>query len=172
MSISTNSFNLNTCPIFTLKSAMKVTSLSIILFYAGFAFAVEKVYQFSDATQEAIYYSLVNELRCLVCQNQNLADSNAELAEDLRNKTWELVVNGASKAEVIDFMTARYGEFVLYRPPFKISTAMLWLGPFIMLGTGIFVIVVLIRRHQEPQEFSRRDRARARELLEGRDEAS
>ena len=90
--------------------------------------------------------ALADELRCLVCQNQTLAESNAPLAVDLRNQIREQLAQGASEGEVRDFMVARYGDFVLYKPPFKASTAALWVGPFILLAIGIWVLRRLVRR--------------------------
>jgi cytochrome c-type biogenesis protein CcmH len=106
------------------------------------------------------------ELRCLVCQNQTLADSNAELAADLRNSIREQLVHGASEREVLDFMVARYGDFVLYRPPLKASTVALWTGPFVLLAAGFFLLVRRIRRRPpESAPLSEAERARAAELL-------
>jgi len=106
------------------------------------------------------------ELRCLVCQNQTLADSNAELAVDLRNVIREQLSNGASERDVRDFMVARYGDFVLYRPPLKASTLALWAGPFVLLAAGLALLVRRLRRRPpEPQALSEAERARAAELL-------
>ena len=87
-----------------------------------------------DAQQEARYQALIAELRCLVCQNQTIAESNAPLAVDLRNQVKTQIVAGRSQAEIVGYLTDRYGDFVLYRPPFKASTALLWFGPFLLLG--------------------------------------
>jgi len=110
---------------------------------------------------------LAHELRCLVCQNQTLADSHAPLAVDLRNQIREQLKAGASERDVIEFMVARYGDFVLYRPPFKASTLALWLGPFLLLalGAGLLLRRLLRRRAPEP-ELSDAERARAARLLE------
>src|SRR5262245_16626802 len=89
---------------------------------------------------------VAHELRCLVCQNQTIADSNAELAVDLRNSIREQLERGASEREVLDFMVARYGDFVLYRPPLKASTVALWAGPFVLLAFGAFLLVRRLRR--------------------------
>jgi cytochrome c-type biogenesis protein CcmH len=106
-------------------------------------------------------------LRCLVCQNQTLADSNAELAVDLRNRIREELKRGASEREVLDFMVARYGDFVLYRPPFKASTLLLWCGPFLLLALGVFFMTRRIRnRPREAPPLSQEERARAARLLE------
>ena len=110
---------------------------------------------------------LAHELRCLVCQNQTIADSNAPLAVDLRNQIREQLAAGKSERDVIDFMVARYGEFVLYRPPFKAATLALWLGPFLLLALGawIFYRRVARRRTAGPQ-LSAAEHARAAKLLE------
>jgi cytochrome c-type biogenesis protein CcmH len=107
------------------------------------------------------------ELRCLVCQNQTLADSNADLAVDLRNSIREQLSAGASERDVVDFMVARYGDFVLYRPPLKASTVLLWVGPFLFVALGTFILVRRLRR-KRPEEppMSDEDRARAARLLD------
>ena len=102
-----------------------------------------EAYQFESAEMEADYNQLVNELRCLVCQNQNLAGSDADLARDLRRETYDMLNEGKSQQQVIDFMVERYGDFVLYRPQFKSTTYLLWLGPFLLL---LCVLVFLVRR--------------------------
>jgi cytochrome c-type biogenesis protein CcmH len=90
-----------------------------------------------DAVQERTYQQLIAELRCLVCQNQTIAESNAPLAVDLREQVRVQLVQGRSKAEITTYLTDRYGDFVLYRPPFKASTALLWAGPFLLLLAGL-----------------------------------
>lgn len=102
--------------------------------------------RFDDPKQQARYDALINELRCLVCQNQTIADSNADLALDLRNKVAEQIAAGRSDAEVVDYLTARYGDFVLYRPPVQANTILLWAGPFLLLAIGIAVLAVTLRR--------------------------
>jgi len=127
-----------------------------------------EVYQFDDPAKEARYKQLIDELRCLVCQNQNLADSNAELAQDMRRITYEMVDRGESDEQVISFMVQRYGEFVLYRPPFQTSTAMLWIGPFIILGVAVLVLLLIIRRRtkEKADSLTAEDHERARQLLD------
>ena len=96
---------------------------------------------------------LEEKLRCLVCQNQTLADSSAELAGDLRKQVREQVAAGKSDDEVIEFLVQRYGDFVRYDPPFKASTALLWIGPFVLLlGAGAALVMVLRRRRNAPDE--------------------
>jgi len=108
---------------------MRRAWLLLILCLPLLAYANIEAYRFDDPDKEARYRVLIAELRCLVCQNQNLADSNAELAQDLRRQTYEMVQKGSSSEEVITYMVQRYGDFVLYRPPFRPSTALLWAGP-------------------------------------------
>jgi cytochrome c-type biogenesis protein CcmH len=111
---------------------------------------------------------LASQLRCLVCQNQSIAESNAELAVDLRNKLREQIAAGKSDAEILEYMTARYGDFVLYRPPFKATTALLWLGPALLAIVGGVVVVRLIAARRQPgAPLSAEQRARAERLLTG-----
>lgn len=111
---------------------------------------------------------LAAELRCLVCQNQSIADSNAELAVDLRRVIGEQLAQGRSDREIIAFMVERYGDFVLYRPPFKATTLLLWLGPALLLaiGVGVFARTLSVRHERAaPPPLTDEERARARELL-------
>ena len=110
--------------------------------------------------------ALATELRCLVCQNQTLADSNAPLAVDLRNQIREQLKSGKSERDVVDFMVARYGDFVLYRPPFKATTLALWAGPFAFLVFGAWILLRRLRRRASERELSEAERARAAKLLE------
>jgi cytochrome c-type biogenesis protein CcmH len=119
-----------------------------------------------DAALEKRVRDLSTELRCLVCQNQTLADSNAPLAVDLRNQVREQLKSGKSERDVVDFLVARYGDFVLYRPPFQANTVLLWLGPFLLLAFGLFLLFLRIKRKVLAPELSDADRARAARLLE------
>lgn len=127
--------------------------------------------QFDDPAHEARYHALIDKLRCLVCQNQNLADSNAELARDLRDKTFDMITAGRSDEEITDFMVARYGEFVLYEPPLNMHTAFLWLAPALLAGVGAGVFFGLVRRRRRDDGPSVDDDAieKARNLLSDRD---
>ena len=109
---------------------------------------------------------LASELRCLVCQNQTLADSNAPLAVDLRNQIREQLAEGKSERDVVEFLVARYGDFVLYRPPFKASTIALWAGPFVLLALGAWLLRRIVRRRAPAPQLSDAERARAAKLLE------
>jgi cytochrome c-type biogenesis protein CcmH len=107
------------------------------------------VLEFSRPEYKERYHNLVNELRCLVCQNQSIAESNAELAVDLRNRVYEMIEKGDSDEAIIDFMATRYGDFVLYNPPLKPSTMLLWFAPFIVIGIGSVVLVLFIVRRNK-----------------------
>ena len=106
--------------------------LSAFLF--PLAAASVEVRHFDDPAQQRRYENLVDELRCLVCQNQSLADSDAELAKDLRDEVYKIIQSGKSEDEAVKFLTDRYGDFVLYRPPFKPITLLLWAGPVLILA--------------------------------------
>jgi cytochrome c-type biogenesis protein CcmH len=103
----------------------------------------------NDPALEARMLNIAAELRCLVCQNQTIADSHSGLAEDLRNQVREQLRNGASDAQVLTFMTERYGDFVLYRPPFKATTALLWAGPAALLVLGLGALALVLRRRSK-----------------------
>jgi cytochrome c-type biogenesis protein CcmH len=111
--------------------------------------------------------ALASELRCLVCQNQSLADSNAGLAVDLKNQIRERMQQGQDESQIVDFMVARYGDFVLYRPPFKASTLGLWLGPLVLLLAGFLLLYRLLktRSARDEVELTATARARAARLL-------
>jgi cytochrome c-type biogenesis protein CcmH len=109
--------------------------------------------------------AIAAELRCLVCQNQSIAESNADLARDLRQQIREQLAAGKSDAEIRDFMTARYGDFVLYRPPLKGGTLLLWFGPFLLLALGALVIARIVRGRRASVTLSDEERARATALL-------
>jgi cytochrome c-type biogenesis protein CcmH len=97
---------------------------------------------------EARMMAVASELRCLVCQNQTIADSHADLAVDLRQQIREMLARGQSERQILDYMTQRYGDFVLYRPPFKTTTALLWLGPAALLALALGTLVIVLRRRQ------------------------
>jgi cytochrome c-type biogenesis protein CcmH len=126
-----------------------------------------------DPVVERRVTKLSAELRCLVCQNQSLADSNADLAIDLRNEVRALVKAGKSDAQIKDWLTQRYGDFVLYNPPVKATTWLLWFGPFVLLVAafgGLFLYIARRRAHTRPTELSRAEHARAQTLLQDADQ--
>ncbi len=110
------------------------------------AFAAEALPASDNPALEARVMKLSSELRCLVCQNETIAASHADLAVDLRRQVREMLQNGQSEQQVVDYMTARYGDFVLYRPPFKPLTALLWMGPAVMVVVGLGTLFVVLRR--------------------------
>ena len=112
----------------------------------GGAFAAEALPASDNPELEARVMKISNELRCLVCQNETIAASHAELAVDLRRQVREMLQNGQNEQQVVDYMTARYGDFVLYRPPFKPLTALLWMGPAVMVVVGLGTLFVVLRR--------------------------
>lgn len=128
--------------------------------------AAIEAYQFDSAEMEADYNQLIDELRCLVCQNQNLSGSDAGLARDLRRQTYQMLQQGKSPQQVVDFMVARYGDFVLYRPQFKSNTYLLWLGPFLLLVLVLYLVVRRLRAADKPVEVDASAMAEAKQLLE------
>jgi cytochrome c-type biogenesis protein CcmH len=124
----------------------------------------------ADPALEKRLTNLASELRCLVCQNQSLADSHADLAVDLRNQVREQMQAGKSDAEIRDWLTARYGDFVLYRPPLKPRTVLLWSGPFLLLVAGVAGLAFYLRRRERQlvqQPLTDEQRARVQALLRG-----
>ncbi len=114
-------------------------SAALAFLFNAQVYAQAELAPFDQPEQRELYQEMLAELRCLVCQNQNLADSNADLARDLRTKTEEMVRAGNSREQIIGYMVSRYGDFVLYRPPFKSTTVVLWLSPFALLLLIIFI---------------------------------
>jgi cytochrome c-type biogenesis protein CcmH len=150
---------------------MRAAAALFLLFLSGPGFAVDIPPDFSDAAMRERYESLLEELRCLVCQNQSLADSAAPLAQDLRDEVAERIRMGESDEEVVAFLVARYGDFVLYRPPFRAETWLLWLGPFILLIAAAVIVIRIAagRRAAEPPPLCEEERQRLHELGIGRE---
>lgn len=124
---------------------IRVLAGALLAAFAAAALAIDPL-PFENRAEELRFQHLVSELRCLVCQNQNLADSDAGLARDLRVEVFEQMQAGKSDAEIRDFMVQRYGDFVLYRPPMKPTTWLLWFGPAALLLAGGVVLVSVARR--------------------------
>lgn len=142
--------------------------LSTLWLFLSPANAAIEALDFKDSATEAQYKNLIEELRCLVCQNQNLADSDAELAQDLRQQTYEMLMQGKSKEQIVEYMVDRYGDFVLYNPPLKTNTLLLWGGPFALLLLVLIVVIFRISR-KEPIEAPEAEAInQARNLLSGK----
>ena len=138
--------------------------MCFLLFTPSLQAAIES-YEFESTQMEADYYRLVRELRCLVCQNQNLAGSNADLAKDLRRQTYELLAQGKTPDQVAQYMVDRYGDFVLYRPRLKRDTLLLWFGPFVMLVLVLWLVIRAMRKKQNLVPPNADALERARQLL-------
>lgn len=146
---------------------MKPVFIILLLLLNQLAMAAVEVRRFDDPAMEQRYHRLITELRCLVCQNQNLADSNAELAQDLRKQVYEMLQAGKSEQEVIDFMVQRYGDFVLYRPRVKPTTILLWVGPFLLLLTAMLVLLRMIKQRSRSvgKSLSKEEQQKIQHLL-------
>lgn len=150
----------------------KTFALVFLLALGTSAFGGEAAPAAQDPALEKRVTAIASELRCLVCQNQTIADSNAGLAIDLKNQVREKLQQGESESQVIDFMVERYGDFVLYRPPVKLTTVLLWFGPLLLLVIGLLVLYRRLKGQVstgEPQ-LTQEDRERAARLLAAHDE--
>ena len=122
---------------------LRYVLLTLVVTFSSLSVATDKP---SNAATEVRLKRLSTELRCLVCQNSTLADSDAELAQDLRNEIRTLIDDGKTDEEVVAFLVARYGDFVTFRPPVNANTALLWFGPFIMLFIGALVLILMLKK--------------------------
>jgi len=151
-----------------MKPGLIAFMLLLALGLTGGALAKEAAPAADDPALERRVMALAAKLRCLQCQNQSIAESDAPLADDLRNQMREQMKQGKSERDVIDFLLARYGDFVLLRPPFKPTTLLLWLGPLLLFVVGLIVFFHRLARSLAAAEveLSEADRARAGSLLE------
>ena len=120
-----------------------------LIFASGAALAKEAQPLAADPVLEERVNDITKELRCLVCQNQTIADSHADLAIDLKNQVRDMVKSGKTQTEIVDYMVQRYGDFVRYRPPMEPKTFLLWLGPFLLMVAGIVLLVVNLRKRKQ-----------------------
>lgn len=134
-------------------------------FAAGAPAAVFESGEFANPAQAERYHALINELRCLVCQNQSIADSNADLAADLRREVHRMISAGDTDQAILDYLVERYGDFVLYRPPLKPTTVLLWVGPFLVCVIALLVLRSRVRRQPTSVALSEQERERAEQLL-------
>jgi cytochrome c-type biogenesis protein CcmH len=144
-----------------------IMSLALLLSFAGSLSAKEAAPNEDPAIEQRMKV-LTEQLRCLVCQNETLADSRADLAEDLRKQIREQMKAGKSDQEIIAFLTQRYGDFVLYKPPVKSTTYLLWFGPFVLLIAGTAVLFRFLKRRRElisDKPLSPEEQKRAEEIL-------
>ncbi len=150
-----------------MKRSRLLILLLLILTAAAQATSLSS-FEFSTPEQERAFRTLTEELRCLVCQNESLAGSNAELAQDLRREIYDMMMAGRSKDDIVQFMVARYGDFVLFQPPLRPSTYPLWFGPFILFAVAGFFLFRTLQKKRRAQEaaLSDQDRERLRRLLD------
>ena len=149
---------------------MKWLIAMLLLVFSAQCVAREALPESDDPALEKRVVKLTSELRCLVCQNQSLADSHADLAIDLKNQVRAQMQTGKTDAEIRNYMVARYGDFVLYDPPFKMTTLLLWAGPFVLLLVGLLGLAAYMRgrrRRLSNVELTAADHARAQALLRG-----
>ena len=147
---------------------MKKILIPLMWLLSSLAFAQTAQPTTADPVSNKRAVALSEELRCLVCQNQSIADSNAELAVDLRRQIREQIAQGHSDQQIVDYMVERYGDFVLYRPPLKATTLVLWMGPPLLFVIGLWLLLLYLRQRRsrvEVQPLSSEDRARAAALL-------
>ncbi|MEJ8851036.1 cytochrome c-type biogenesis protein [Variovorax rhizosphaerae] len=152
------------------RSWLAALALAIASLPAGTAVAGEAQPLAADPAMEARVNDIASELRCLVCQNETLAASQSSLAEDLRKQIEHQLAQGRSPRQIRAYMVERYGEFVLYRPAFNATTALLWIGPFAMLGAAFAYLLRTLRRRNVdggPAELDAVERKRVQQLLEG-----
>ena len=150
---------------------MKHLLLVVLMMFASLAHAGEAAPLADDPVLEARLNKLAEELRCLVCQNESLAGSRADLAQDLRREVRDKMRQGMSDAQIKTYLVERYGDFVLYRPPVKSSTWLLWFGPFLLLGGGIGGFIYFLQRRRKTltdAPLSAEEEARVKSLLDSR----
>jgi cytochrome c-type biogenesis protein CcmH len=152
-----------------------IQGVLLALCLAGGAQAAIDAYEFKDEAERERYRTLVEELRCPKCQNQNIADSNAPIAMDLRREIYRMLGEGQSNEQIIDYLVARYGDFVRYKPPVNAKTLVLWYGPIalLVLGCGVLAVILMRRRRgmadQASNTLSEAERARLATLLDKKD---
>lgn len=149
----------------SLSLVIALVTLCVILISTQPALANNSTYTFASEAEEQQFRELINELRCPKCQNQTIAESDAPLALDLRERVYQMTREGHTRSEIIDFMRTRYGDFVHYKPPFNASTVILWAGPGLVLLIGIATIIGITRRQRRQVALSDQEQARLGALL-------
>lgn len=136
------------------------------VFFSAPSYSAIDSFEFESEQQQQLFHDLSKQLRCPKCQNQNILDSNSELAKDLRNKTYELVKKGQSEAQIVDYMVARFGNFVRYDPPMTPATIFLWLGPLLFILFGFYFLYAQIKRQsKEDQTLDEQETDRLQKIL-------
>lgn len=156
-----------------MSAFIKQTLLAVVMVSASVSMAAVTVYEFDNPKQEAQYQALIEDFRCPTCQNQNLAGSDAPIAQDLKQKTYEMVKDGRTDAEIRDYMFERYGDFISYKPPMRPSTWILWFFPPVLLVILLFVWFVknrnktkkVVVESENIQPLSQDEQQRLNELL-------
>ncbi|WP_261815580.1 cytochrome c-type biogenesis protein [Vibrio gallicus] len=149
---------------------MKKWLVALAMLFSVSAYAAIEIHQFDTPEQERQFHELNQTLRCPKCQNNSIGDSNAELAIDLRQKVYEMTKEGKSRQEIVDYMVARYGNFVTYQPPFTLGTAILWFGPLLVVLIGFSIMITRTKRNKkQAQQLSSADTERLNSLLNDKD---
>ena len=152
-----------------MKKIVMILSLFVVL--TSSVYAAVEVKKFKKPEHEQRYKELIIELRCVVCQNQNIAESNAALAKDLRKQVFKMINAEKSDDEILEFMVARYGDFILYRPAFNSMTFLLWVGPFIIFIIGLYILVSFIRQRKKNivNELTNEEKEKLKQLLKDKE---
>lgn len=159
------------------KALLKHLSLLLLLLLTPLSMAAIDTYEFETEEQRARFYEVSSELRCPKCQNQNIADSDAPIATDLRREVHRMVIEGKNNNEIVGFMVERYGDFVRYKPALTPATVVLWFAPAAMLLGGFIILVVMLRRRQKAlreaaaNPLSKDEQQRLQSLLEREEDA-
>jgi cytochrome c-type biogenesis protein CcmH len=132
-----------------MSKILKSFFICILFFYASFSFAIQDNYTFETPAQQERFQEFTSQLRCLVCQNQNIAESNAALANDLRDKVYQLMQQGKTNQEIADYLVTRYSSYILYQPPFNPYTLALWLAPFLLGIFGVSYLLFYLRKSKQ-----------------------
>ena len=152
-----------------MKRLFQLIFISAVLF-SSHAYTSDEPIEFKNPQHEQRYQTLIEEVRCLVCQNQSLADSNADLAQDLRKEIYDMIVSEKEDDQILQFLVERYGDFVLYRPPLKENTWLLWFGPFLFLFIGLIAAIIVIKKQSASNktdiEIDEEQKQRLAELLD------
>ena len=136
-----------------IAAMLRASVVAVLLVLGGLAHAIDAQYAFDDPVLQERYENINRELRCLVCQNQTIADSNATLAQDLRREVRDMIAAGQTDAQIREFMIERYGDFVLYRPRMTAGNFLLWAAPVLLLLIGAIVLVRVVRRRAQETDL-------------------